>query len=230
MRSNFHYHQPLPTGSRLLQYSLEEFSQPQLSLTIRKTASRSGTPPLGMGWWFMLTWVLLLLSINCLWLYQMKLEMRQSAITSDNYFSLLNSWTHAPFTMTTTIEENTATSRWFGDSYRETVSVELPSISSSNSSPVPTDVPPISKVTTPLPEWTPFPTQSCHRTEDALIDTPSRSILENYGLIRLHDMFASSWSDQHKNVLKQVLEKVIITMEVVWNIFEKVYHYPLDPP
>ncbi|KAF8798142.1 hypothetical protein BYT27DRAFT_7228728 [Phlegmacium glaucopus] len=226
LRSNFHYHQPLPTGSRLLQYSLEEFSQPQLSLTICKTASRTGTPPSGVGWWFMLTWVLL--SINFLWLYHIKLEMRQSAMTSSNYLSLRS--TNIPFTMTTTFQENTATSRWFDDSCGETVMVEMSSISSPNASPTPTDDPPISEVTKPLPEWTPLRSQLRHTTEDTLIHTTSVSILENYGLIRLRDLFASSWSEQHKNVLMQVLEKVIDTMEVVWKIFEKVYHYPLDPP
>jgi hypothetical protein len=67
-------------------------------------------------------------------------------------------------------------------------------------------------------------------TEEGLIDTPPRPILEHYGLIPLHNLLTSSWSEQHKYVLKQVLEKVINTVEVVWNIFRKVYHYPLDPP
>jgi len=99
-------------------------------------------------------------------------------------------------------------------------------------SPTPTDVlvPIITKMTTPLPEWTPLPTQSSslwHMTENALIEKPSGSILEHYGL---HNMFGSTWSEQHKYALKQALEKVVATMEVVWNIFRKVYHYPLDPP
>ena len=165
----------------------------------------------------------------------MKLDMRQSAITSDNYFSLISSWTNAPFTMTTTIQSTTATIRRFGDSCGEMVSIEMSSTSDPSPSPsTPTDNPPIiSQVTTPLPEWTslPTPTSSAwHGTEDALTDEPSKSISENYGVIPLYDMFAFSWSEQHKYVLKQVLEKVIDTVEVVWNIFRKVYHYPLDPP
>lgn len=224
LRSNFHYHQPLPTSSRLLQYSLEEFSQPQLSLTIRKTVSRK--PFLGMGWCFILPWALL--AVTYLWMYQIKLDIRQSAMTSDNYFSLINSRTDSLFTVTTTVYDSTATG-WYGDSCAEAV------VSSTSSSPIltSTDDPPTSKVTTSLPGQTSLPTESSlpwRRTEDTVIDKPSRSILEDYGLVSLHNMFESSWADQHKYVLKQVLDKVLDTMEVVWHIFRKVYHYPLDPP
>ena len=231
LRSNFHYHQPLPTGSRLLQYSLEEFSQPQLSLTIRKTVSRTGTPSLGMGWWFILTWALL--SIICLWMYNMTVDMRQSAIASDNYFSLISSWTDAPFTMTTTIHDTKPTRGWSSDSCMETISIDMWSTSSASTGPAATNVLSL-MMTTPLPEWTSFPTQSSfpwHRTEDALIDKPSESILESYGLAPLHNTFTSWWFDQqYKYVPKQILEKLIKTVEVVWRIFRKAYHYPLDPP
>ena len=234
MRSNFHYHQPLPTGSRLLQYSLEEFSQPQLSLTIRKAVSRTRTPPLGVGWWFILTWAIL--SIICLWMYNMRLDMRQSAIASDNYFSLIDSWTDVPFIMTTTIHDNTATRRWSGNSCEdsgETIPVDMWSTSRPSPSPTATDVPPPT-VTTRLPEWTSFSAQSSlpwQRAEkDALVDESSGSILENYDLVSFHNIFTSWWSDQHKYVAKHVLEKLIDTMEVIWSVFRKVYHYPLDPP
>lgn len=165
--------------------------------------------------------------------------MRQSAIASDNYFSLIDSWTDIPFTMTTTIHDNMATSRWSGDSCGDsgvTIPVDMWSTSSPSPSPSPSptaDVLPIT-VTTRLPEWSSFSSQSSspwHRAEeDALIDEPSESILENYGLVTFHNMFTSWWSDQHKYVPKQVLEKLIDTMEVIWNIFRKVYHYPLNPP
>ena len=158
--------------------------------------------------------------------------MRQSAIASDNYFSLIDSWTDVPFTVTTTIHDNMATRRCSGDSRGETMPVDMWSTSLPNPSPAVTDVPPLT-VTTRLPEWTSFSTQSSlpwHGAEDALIDEPSGSILENYGLVPFHNMLTSWWSDQHKYVPKQVLEKLIDTMEVIWSIFRKVYHYPLDPP
>ena len=159
--------------------------------------------------------------------------MRQSAIASDNYLRLIDSWTHAPFTMTTTIHDNTATRRWSGGSCGdsgETIPVDMWSTSLSSPSPT-TDVLPIT-VTTRLPEWTSSQSSSpWHRAEeDALIDEPSASILENYGVVALHNMFTSWWSDQHKYVPKQVLQKLIGAMEVIWIIFRKVYHYPLDPP
>ena len=162
----------------------------------------------------------------------MKLDMRQSVITSDNYFSLINSWTDAPFTMTTTIRDTTATRRWSADSCGETISADMSLTSGPSPNPTATYVPPL-MMTTQLPEWTSLPTQSSlpwHRTEDALIDEPSGSILENYGLVPFHNMFISWWSDRHKYVPQQVLEKLIDTIEVVWSIFRKVYHYPLDPP
>ena len=162
----------------------------------------------------------------------MKLDIQQSAITSDTYFSLISSWGDAPFTMTTTILDTTATRRWSGDSCGETISIDMWSTSGSSPSPTATDVLPI-MMTTPLPEWTSLPTQSSlpwHGTEDGLIDKPSEPIVEIYGLVPLHNMFTSWWSDQHEYIPKQVLEKLIATMEVVWSIFRKVYHYPLDPP
>jgi hypothetical protein len=134
--------------------------------------------------------------------------------------------------MTTTIHDTTATKHWSGDFCGETVSIDMGSTTRSSSSPTVTDIPPLI-MTTALPEWTSFSTQSSspwHRTEAALIDKPSGSILENYGLVPLRDIFISWWSDQEKYVPKQVLEKLINTIEVVWNIFRKVYHYPLDPP
>ena len=161
--------------------------------------------------------------------------MRQSAIASDNYFSIIDSWTDVPFTMTTTIHDNMATKRWSGDSCGDSgQTTPVDTWSTRRPSPNPTtDVLP-NTATTRLPEWTSFSTQSSlpwHRAEeDALIDEPSGSILENYGLVPFHDMIASWWSDQHKYVPKQVLEKLIDTMEIIWNIFRKVYHYPLDPP
>ena len=215
----------------MLQYSLEEFSQPQLSFTIRKAVSRSGTLPLGVGWWFILTWAIL--SIICLWMYNMRFDMRQSAIASDNYFSIIDSWTDVPFTMTTTIHDNIATRQWSGDScgdFGETIQVDLWSTTRPSPSPT-TDILPIT-ATTRLPEWTSLSTQSSlpwHMAEDALLDEPSGSILEYYGLVPFHNMFTTWWSDQ-KYVPKQVLEKLIDTMEVIWSIFRKVYHYPLDPP
>ena len=132
--------------------------------------------------------------------------------------------------MTTIEQGNTAASRCFGDSCGETISIEA---SSTISPSLPTDVLPASHVTASLVEWTPLPMQSSslwHMTEYALTEKPSGSILEDYGLIPLRNMFASSWTDQHKVVLKQVLEKVIVTIDVVWDVFRKVYHYPLDPP
>ena len=160
--------------------------------------------------------------------------MRQSAIASDNYFSLIDSWTDSPFTMTTTIHDNMATSRWSGEScgdIGETIPVDMWSTSLPSPSPM-TDV--LSITATRLPEWTSFSTQSSlpwHRAEeDALIDEPSGSILEKYGLVPFHNLFTSWWSDQHKHVPNQVLEKLIDAMEVIWSIFRKVYHYPLDPP
>jgi hypothetical protein len=167
-------------------------------------------------------------------MYSMRLEIRQSAIATDNYFSLIDSWTDVPFTMTTTIHDNIATRRWSGDTCGdtgETIPIDMWSTSRPNPSPSPTaDVLPTT-VTTRLPEWTSFSTKSSYSAEeDALIDEPSGSILENYGLVPFHNMFTSWWSDQHKYVPKQVLEKLMDTMEIIWSIFRKVYHYPLDPP
>ena len=201
---------------------------------IRKTVSRTGTLRLGVGWWFIPTWAILF--TICVWIYNMRLDMRQSAIASDKYFSLIDSWTDVPFPMTTTIHDSMATRRWSGDSCgdsRETIPVDMWSTSLPSPSSSPTaHVLPIT-VMTRLPEWT-SATQSSllwHRAEeDALIDEPSGSILENYGLAPFHNMFLSWWSEQQKYVPKQVLEKLIDTMEVIWSIFRKVYHYPLDPP
>jgi hypothetical protein len=67
-------------------------------------------------------------------------------------------------------------------------------------------------------------------TETSLSSMPSQLVLKSFGLMPIENMFTFTWSDEHLETIKHALEKVIGTMESVWNLFRKVYHYPLDPP
>ncbi|KDR81746.1 hypothetical protein GALMADRAFT_276442 [Galerina marginata CBS 339.88] len=229
LHSNFDYHHALPEGNRLLRFSVAEFSQPHISLTIQKISNKDGVALPGLKWYFALTWSILLVAFCSI--YRLMLDVRQNSKAGDGYLNPVDSWTDVPtVTITTTLDTNTGTHWWFGDSPAETrppptvVPMEMLTRTTSSifSS---TNIQPAATFTTLQPLDYTDDTQ-----EDSLANTPPRSILEIYGLVPIENLFTFTWSDEHADALKRALEKVMGTMEVVWNIFRKVYHYPLDPP
>jgi hypothetical protein len=53
------------------------------------------------------------------------------------------------------------------------------------------------------------------------------SSIEDYALLPWQYMLSFSWPGDD---LRATFDKVMETLETIWEIFRKVYHYPLDPP
>jgi len=234
LRSNFDYHYSLPKGNRLLRFSVDEFSQPQLSLTIQKPNAKPGPNGSGFNRYIALTWIMLLVVLFLM--YHIMLDMHKLHSVHNARVDHVDVWTDLPtFTVTTTVYGNSETQWWPENSstivqptYSQTPSL----VESTTTIPIPTYSSPTNDpMTTFTNAVRPTSTTSQHEPvkETSLTHTSLQSILETYGLIPLKDLFSLFQNDQ-SDVLSKVSDKVVGTMEVVWNIFRKVYHYPLDPP
>ncbi|KAF8911057.1 hypothetical protein CPB84DRAFT_1763256 [Gymnopilus junonius] len=224
LRSNFDYHNALPEGNRLLRFSVKEHSQPQLSLIMRRLTTKHSLFLPGLKWYFILTWAILLVAFFSI--YGMLLDMRRSRNPNYRQFNSLDHWIEIPtVTATMTVYANSGTRWWFEESPTES----LPSSTLSQAS-----IPPTTSMegteyveTLVIATIQPSPTAIMETT---LMSAPTFSILDTYGLAPIDNLFTFTWSDEHLDALKRALEKVVGTVEAVWNIFRKVYHYPLDPP
>lgn len=133
-------------------------------------------------------------------------------------------------TVTTTLYGSAGTRWWFGEqpitetSVASSTHTVVPSSSAVLSSPV------IEGTVTTTPTILHSSYHDTSTTETSLSNMPSQLILKSFGLVPIENMFTFTWSDEHLETIKYALEKVIGTMESVWNLFRKVYHYPLDPP
>ncbi|KAF8163441.1 hypothetical protein B0H34DRAFT_856929 [Crassisporium funariophilum] len=230
LRSNFDYHQVLPTGRRLLQYSVEEFAQPYLSLTIRKSTNSPGSYSPYIKWHFLFTWTILLVAF--LWMHRLSVETQHLIRTMNVESLVVGPWESVEtVTLTTTIYASTTTRRWFGEPTPEPTTA-----SASKVTPVavPSGDPPIRTKLQTLDVTSAFPSPSSHHHtpdwRETSLDTPTQSILEKYGLIPIEHIFSFSWTDEHADTMKRATDKIVETMEVLWNIFRRVYHYPLNPP
>jgi len=64
------------------------------------------------------------------------------------------------------------------------------------------------------------------------VASPSGSSIadeESKGLLPMHHIFSVYWPIYDYD-WRRTLEKVMESVDVAWQIFRKVYHYPLDPP
>ncbi|KAJ3510224.1 hypothetical protein NLJ89_g4806 [Agrocybe chaxingu] len=226
LRSNFDYHHAFPAYNRLLLYSIEEFSQPRLSFAlVRKT--RSSESP-GFKWYFAFTWTMLFTAF--LVLYNLTVETNRMQKISSGYSNMLvDSWPEVPtVTETTTVYRDTSGRKWFGDLEASFRTISPSSLSASVSS---TTFP---AVTSPAfsvaPTITEFHVPSQPREDNSVVNMQTRSILERYGLIPIESFLSSDWLDEQSSAFKRAFVKVQDSMEFVWRIFKRVYHYPLPPP
>ncbi|KAK0196645.1 hypothetical protein F5146DRAFT_1012350 [Armillaria mellea] len=201
--SNLRYRQ---AKRRLLHYSAEEFFYPHLSLALDPSSS-DGRPLL--SWWKAgLYMCLVSLVVSCL---------RRISQSVDSY-SLVPGSEPKPIVVTTTVYTNTR--QWFAEtpepSSREDVHYASP-ISVLPTSAIPTTTPK-SKISEPLPE-TPPPQVTWESSSS------SQDLQIHYDWEYWQTLLAMSWEDLHP-----LREKLIESIESLWQIFRKVYHYPLPPP
>ena len=203
---------------------MKEFTQPHLSLTIRKSSKQSDTP---VKWYFILTWMLLLVTFASL--YRLATETYRLQKLTEGYSGFVESWPEIPtITATATVYGSSSSRWWFADT--ETASLS-PSSSVAHPSLTTTEI--VHKTTTDTPS-THLQHEGSSRAdsvrETSVIPITSQSLFDNFGLIPLDNIFIFSWSEQHTAAVKKALGKVVESMEFVWSICRKVYHYPLDPP
>ncbi|KAG5645081.1 hypothetical protein DXG03_007172 [Asterophora parasitica] len=210
LRSNFFHQHSTPTGSKLLNYSMEQFFYPNVSMTLRPIAR------IRTSWatilFILATWSVIIMGLVTI--HRLGTELQKVNRVVESYSIVVGAgWNDAPepVTITTTVYLSTGTSQWYQ---------EEPTLASSE----PTSTAHIPAVTTlSQPATAPtVPTPEPSQNKDS---TATTSTAETYAL-SLPTHFNFSWPvhDFHSTV-----EKIMDTLDIVWQLFRKAYHYPLDP-
>lgn len=233
LRSNFTYQQTRGPGQRLLHYSVEEFFYPHLVFTLRPGSSRSTTSssakPLAL-----LTWAMLLAGF--IFIHHLSIEVRKMGHSLETYSIETGSgWNDVPdpVTVTTTVYNSIGTEICSREPLTETLTISLvesrlviPTLTAPVTNPA---IDAMVPTTTgdEMPSLIPSP------IPDAIEDLSVLPTFHSDGLYDLisgpiREFLSSTWPTQDEHALR-VLEQVKRTMEVVWQTFRKIYHYPLDP-
>ena len=222
VRSEFDYVRSSPEGYRLLLCSMKEYTQPQLTLMIRKS---SGSFSISFTKWFLvLTWACLLVTSASL--YQLSGETDRLKKLTEGFSGFIDTWESEIPTITTTatMYDGSGMSWHFGDF--------------DDSSSLPSSISTIVQPTLTTPDLIPSKT-----TTDSLRSlyapsytddlessvTTSHWTFDPHGLAPFAPIFSFTWTNEHA-ALRHALEKLTSSVQFVWNICRKLYHYPLDPP
>lgn len=239
LHSNFDYHHTNIKGSRLLRYSLEEFSQPELTLMLRKGPAKPDLPTPGLKIYFILTWSILFIALCSL--YRMYTDTQQLRQMFDG--NVYGPQAIPTVTVSTTIYSDVMqqkptqqlpptpplalpTSSTVFEARQDTIVITTTTTITTVLS-VPTPSPATLQTTTHDPQTN---HQITNDSELAVAIPYRQSILERFGLIPVHQLFFFEWAEGEGTTIQRTLAKVGGAAEVVWKIFRKVYHYPLDPP
>lgn len=227
LRSNLRHRQ----DSRLLHYSMEEHFDPQVTLTLRWTSIAQTSSLTVFGWFLIITWLLFFLGIigNFHLRYEVK-ELKLHFETVSN--SIASEWTdrrtQAPVTVTTTVYSTGTSSRWwFGEATVDSNTLTptpfpslLPFAASSQSAVTPTAL--TSELPRERPDFDPRELNS-----NSISPALEKSHWEAYSLRPFHHILPFTWPNDD---IHTAVRKIFTTMETIWQLFKKVYHYPLDPP
>lgn len=224
MQSEFDYAHAAPEGYRLLLCSLKEHTQPQLSLTIRK--SPGGLSNTHTNWYFIITWACLFaifVSVS-----RLSSETDRLRKITDGYSTVLDAWPDIP-TITTvkTVSNGTGCLRVFRDTADSTPSVIPPEFPTREFTP--------SRTTTTTTMITKYDCETSDannlvKESSIAVTPPSHSTLGAYGLMPMANFFAFTWTEQHTAAVQHALERVTLSVRFVYDVCRKLYHYPLDPP
>lgn len=219
LQSNFTHHQPSSNGHRLLHHSMEEFFYPHVSLTARPS------PKSRESWiWIkpllFITWALFL--VGFLYMHRLGQEMKQMRQVLEGYsVAAASGWndTPEPVTVTAMLYSSTGPRWWFAEAPTETEPSPSEQITPTPTTPIPT--------TAKAPELASSSTPSVTEIE-VVASTPviSSTGSETQALIPFQQIISLYWPVQD---LRATIDKFMQTAEKVWQMFRKVYHYPLDP-
>ncbi|KAF9469218.1 hypothetical protein BDZ94DRAFT_1317152 [Collybia nuda] len=222
LQSNFAYETPTPKGHKLLQYSLEEFFYPRLSLVICPKLVSKPPSLLNLLPLTLVTWAIIL--VGTIFALQLSAEMKRMTRSLESHSAVATSgWTDKPepITVTTTIYTNAGTRRQFGDIPTETSPVPflptpIASIIATGVLPPDEDHP---------PDQTPLPVRVMKHATRSL---PPSSSTESYALLPVQTILSFSWPFQEFDI-RATLDKAFQAVEVIWQLLRRAYHYPLDP-
>ncbi|RDB21428.1 hypothetical protein Hypma_011789 [Hypsizygus marmoreus] len=214
VQSNFSHQHSTFTGHRLLDFSLDEFFYPQLSLTLQRKSERycSGTTVVILA-----TWALCF--VGALFLLRLGSDLGQMSRTLDNLPAVVGTgWNDVPepITITTTVYAATGTRRWFGEVPTESASSESPS----------STLAVITNTISPTDASEPPPRSAYTSVSNTPMPSPSTSSTAQYALLPMQHVISFSWPTID---LHSTFETVMKTVDIVWQLCRRMYHYPLDP-
>ncbi|KAH0830735.1 hypothetical protein J3R83DRAFT_2214 [Lanmaoa asiatica] len=233
LRSNLAHQQKSPEGYRLLHYSLDRFFTPTLSLAVRRYSSGIRMGWLSLGKLFLLFLWIFPAVLVLMFLVNLGTEfkhMRQSLdrldvhsfdhgkILSPSIETIFITTTILPPSPSAAIEADNVNSQTTTASFTSTVSI-------------------VTAVTTdPTPSTSSQCTGDRSQTDTTTfisIPTPSSSPrLSENSLIPLPTL-PFEWSKIRVDfppTARKTVDRVIGGLGIVWQLFRKAYHYPLDPP
>ncbi|KAJ6525444.1 hypothetical protein DFH09DRAFT_1416455 [Mycena vulgaris] len=224
LRSNFSHHQTISSGKRLLHYSLQAFFYPHISLHIR--LDRPSLHPFSLAstsfgqlMILLVSWAILI--IGSVYIVQLNSAVHELSNTLEGYSLTVNSgWIDPPVRPSITPSASQATRwPWFnGDAKSDSSASEsIPPLSPSSTAPAPAaPVAITSAPTTSVVEPPPIlPTVTADPYNAVALFQPLMFKFSNM-----------SWPEVDTDM---VLEKLLHGAEKLWQLFRKIYHYPLDP-
>ncbi|KAF4576640.1 hypothetical protein EYR36_000764 [Pleurotus pulmonarius] len=226
LRSNLVYQQSSQSGARLLHYSLDASYLPRLSVRIRPSPSRGSAPSLSSIFGFMAMLGLIAGSLATLsFLLGLVTEVEQLQRSLETYSLLRDGpeWRNHPEAVTVTTTAYTthiASPQWCHNtsqqSYDSFVTAVAP-VASVISPKIPDEQP--QEVVSEVPDsdngdWDPGADRD---------GAPALLLLAYHKMVK--------WPLSLEKIdMNVALDKVAATMDVIWQVLRKIYHYPLDPP
>ncbi|KNZ78473.1 hypothetical protein J132_00836 [Termitomyces sp. J132] len=228
LRSNFVHQLSTNTGSRLLNYSMDEFFDPSISMTVRPP-KRAYITWVTTSFLNLITWVLIVVGFVVTHrLNQQQMIYHQSGLDAT---VVTKEW-HNPLetattttTITSTVYFSITRTKWREEP--TTTSFEtFKSSSSSHTSSSSISEPAASPTSLASPQKL---TSIDYETGDAQQSKSSTPLVEEGHALSLpiQHFLNISWPTHD---FEATIEIVMQTLENVWYLLRKAYHYPLDPP
>ncbi|KAG6814572.1 hypothetical protein H0H92_000100 [Tricholoma furcatifolium] len=244
LRSNFAYQYMTDKGRWLLNYKMEPFFYPTASMTIRRRTS---------GWssaikysLFILTWICALLS--CLYVLRMneQQEIRHTVMHDESILTAQVESNIAPEPITVTVTTiATATATAIVTSTKTTVTTVFVSSATTRQVETTTTLSEPSQPSLPNDKMASVKKEtSSHRTDrgspaatvatessetpQPVIPSSAPPPLDQYALgLPIQHFLNITWPSHD---LHATIDRVMQTLDKVWNILRIAYHYPLAPP
>ena len=228
VRSNFAYEQCMRAGRErlLVHFPKTEFFYPQLSIV----TGQKSPPGFSTEFKIVLFLAVVLLSASLAFFIRglgHQIEQIERGF-KDHPVAFGSALDPVSVTVTATLcDDNHRGTRWLERKAPTTTwipSVETTQVSTASSI-TPFVIAP-SRTDTKRPETTSSLTLSAVE-EGVALSSGSSIAGEESGLLPMHHIISVYWPTYD---WRTTLEKVLETVDVAWQIFRKVYHYPLDPP